>query len=94
MFDEYSENQEQVQLDLLEFKTAQAIDNIDVVEIMPRTLYELRTDDNNAQFSWIYTRTASITDRVGPISSWDRAAELEKKVRTFLLSLVSIKRNI
>ena len=38
MFDEYSENLEQIQLDLLEFKTARAINNIDVVETMPRTL--------------------------------------------------------
>lgn len=91
MFDEFSENLEQIELDLLEFKTARAIHNIDVVETMPRTLYELRNAENETQFAWIYTRTASITDRLGPTSPRDREAQLEEKVRTFLLSLVGIK---
>jgi len=92
MFDEYSERLEEIDLEILEFKSAQAIHNIDVVETMPRSLYEIRDSNNNLKFAWIYTRTASITDRRGSISTPSRQAEIEEKVRTFLLSLVAIQR--
>ena len=92
MFDEFSENQEIINLDLLEFKNAQALHNIDVVESMPRSLCELRDGNDKVQFAWIYTRAASITDGRGPISVEEREAQIEEKVRTFHLSLVAIQK--
>ena len=83
---------ERTKVEILEFKNYSKIQEIDIVENMPRILKPYLVNDEVDGFAWVYTSSLNIQNIKNPILSYDRFGSLEEKLKIFLLSLFSLEK--
>jgi len=83
---------ERTKVEILEFKNYSNIQEIDIVENMPRILKPYLVNDEVDGFAWVYTSSLNIQNIKNPILSYDRFGSLEEKLKIFLLSLFSLEK--
>lgn len=83
---------DRTKVEILEFKNYLNIQEIDIVENMPRSLKPYFINGEISGFAWVYTSSLNIQNIKNPILSYDRHGSLEEKLKIFLLSLLSLEK--
>lgn len=82
---------ERTEVEILEFKNADSMHTIDLVECMPRSLVPFYLNGELGGFAWIYQRFMQVADREGPISTNEREIAMRDRCNTFLHTLISLR---